>query len=380
MKKLNHPISDVPYRVHTSDRSVYRQCRRKWAWCSNQTGCLGLEPKTWNQHFWLGTGFHQALEFHYARGETPSTVFSAYADEWEATHKELTKNWDADEWDLYRSVRSLGYGICEHYLEFAQEQDSINELDPSSHGFEIVTTEQKFSVPIRDEDGKQLLVLILDDDGVWRYHPANYEGRFDGIIRDKYGLLWIFEHKTAKSIYETKLTNDDQVGSYIWAARWIYGFDIVGALYNVALKKTPVVPPVLKNGRFLSQSEVLLKGTTKRVYLDAIDKNGFDIADYEGTLAVLETYGWEYFFRRYWIKRSANEITEIGLRIAAEVREMTSPTMVAYPNPDALRCPFCSFRAPCLQLSDGADWKTTLKANYQKRVSTDVDVMEEYPL
>lgn len=378
--KDGHPISDVPYRVHTHDRVGFRQCRRRWVFSSNMLGCMGLESKTWNKHFWLGTGFHLAMELYYRDGAIPSEVFAKYADDWEAKNAEMIDEWDADTKAVYLETRHLGYGICDHYVYFAEEQDPIDFLDMDNKGFEVIETEQEFSVPVRDEDGEILLVLVLDEDGVWRWHPVYYEGRFDGIIRDKFGLLWILEHKTAGQLNDLKLANDDQVGSYIWAARDIYGYDLAGSLYNVAMKKTPIIPPPLSKKPALSQSENVLKGTTTRLYLAAIEDHGYNVEDYAESLATLKEYGWHYFFRRRWIKRSAAEISEIGLRIAWEVREMASPTMVPYPNPNGMVCPWCPFRAVCLQLSDGADWEDTLAQNFQKRTSTDVDFLEEYPV
>ena len=62
------PASEV-IPIHTSDRSAFKFCRRRWDWSSPMR--RNLVPKTVQFPLWFGTGFHYALEMHYAEGKEP---------------------------------------------------------------------------------------------------------------------------------------------------------------------------------------------------------------------------------------------------------------------------------------------------------------------
>ena len=46
--------------IHTSDRGLYKSCRRKWFWQSHLR--MGLEGYTRASPLWFGSGIHFALE------------------------------------------------------------------------------------------------------------------------------------------------------------------------------------------------------------------------------------------------------------------------------------------------------------------------------
>jgi hypothetical protein len=71
-------------------------------------------------------------------------------------------------------------------------------------------------------------------------------GKIDAIARDLNGELWVVEHKTtsssldSESVYWSRLTMDEQISMYVYAAREI-GFDVAGCIYDVI--KKPVQRP-----------------------------------------------------------------------------------------------------------------------------------------
>lgn len=380
------------YRVHTSDRLTYRRCRRLFVFSANVLGAMGLEPLSWQKDLWLGTGVHKALELWYRNDTypsfTPAEYFKAWRKEWESKPGVVTarSEWDEDTRAEYQHYCNLGNSMLTHYLRYANETD--NHVD---RGFDIVETEVKFSTPILDPNGDAVYVDwpcpnkgMCQDHEEFRPHyialPAVYEGRFDGIVRDRLGRYWILEHKTFKVYDERKMFNDDQSGSYLWAARRIYGYKFAGILYNVLLKKTPVIPPVVYKGtkkeRLSTDVRGVLRMTTPYLYRQAIVDAGYDEADYAEQLEMLDDWGWSNFFKRTYIERNPNEINEVGLRIYYETMEMSNTNTMFYPNPDGMRCPWCSFRVPCMALSGGDDFAEILRENYRKRESTDVDIFE----
>jgi hypothetical protein len=369
---------------------------------------MGLEPLSWQKDLWLGTGAHYALEHWYRSGKdyaenspmssahvTPAEWFKQWRDEWEAKPGviEARSLWSEDDRAEYQHYCNLGNSFLTQYLRYAADVDKREDI-----GFDIVETEVKFSTPILNPQGSPVYVERLcagsrtqdngprmcPDHGVYGDHhillPAVYEGRFDGIVRDRLGRYWILEHKTFKTYDERKMFNDDQSGSYLWAARRIYGYQFAGILYNVLLKKIPVIPPKVyvgtKKERLSTDMRGVLRMTTPYLYRQAIADNGYAESDYAEQLALLDEWGWSNFFKRTYVERNPNEITEVGLRIFYETIEMSSPDTMFYPNPDGMRCPWCSFRIPCMAMSSGDDWREILTENYKHRESTDVDIFD----
>jgi hypothetical protein len=342
---------------------------------------MGLEGKGRHSPFWVGSIWHKGIELYYREQRHPQDVVREEIATWVNRNTEVMSNWDEVETYRFNEDCRLLLGMSKLYPQFAKSDDN----------FTVLQTEVNFSVPIRDIHGKQFFVkTTLPSTGETVRQPAVYEGRFDGIIVDKYGDVWLLENKTAKSsiraaqdeppgtLRPKKLMNDEQCGSYIWAAQWIYGSLFKGVMYNYAFKKLPIQPHPLKNGQ-ITRDQKVINGTTLARYADAIIEAGQHLEDYMDVLTQLYGHGLSHFFERFWISRNPTEIQEIGLRIMYEVKEMADPRLVPYPNPSPMRCPSCTFLVPCMQMSAGDDWKSTLTANYKPRVSTDVEVPDSMP-
>lgn len=64
-------------------------------------------------------------------------------------------------------------------------------------------------------------------------------GKVDGIIRDRYGRLFILEHKTASRIddgYVARIQIDTQIMLYASAVERVLGEPVIGAVYDILVK------------------------------------------------------------------------------------------------------------------------------------------------
>lgn len=373
-----------PLRIHNHDFVSWKGCRRRHKLSSLMTGSLALEPTKRNPAFWLGTGVHKALEARYSpltKGGAATddvSVFHNYGEAYKAANSDAIQDWDQKDKDLLESDILLGRSMLALYQKWATEVDDFTPL----------ATEQEFSLPLKNPDGSDMWVTGVMPSGVRYRRRVFIDGKMDGVVRDKWGLLWFLEHKTYKSFNVLKLLNDHQVGIYMWAARRIYGREMAGSIYNILKKKTAVIPAVVYKGtkrEAISRARTTLDATTHEMYLMAIERAGFEPSDYEGELAYLREVGWSNFFERHVVRRNPREIDEVGLRMYYEVLDMlpTLDTSVDdlrnFPNPDPLRCPWCPFLEPCLALSKGADWRGMLNDEdlFTQRASMDSTDYEE---
>jgi len=341
---------------------------------------MGLEPKRRTSALWLGTGVHYALQHHYipgrSRGALPQATFLKWADNWEAEHADEVSDMDEEERMSLKQDIATGYAILEHYYEYCHEWDD----------FEVLASEQPFLVPVRDPDGNQLHVR-------WKYplpaggwevvaRPVFHGGRWDTVVKDRQGRVWIMDHKTAeKKPDERKLLNDDQISTYLWGALYGGYENVGGFIYNVLRKKTPMVPDAVYVGtkrEGLTRAAKSLGATTEKLYREAIKAKGYNIDDYADELGHLQRVGTSEFFERHLVERSRAEIKETGLRIYLECLDMFDPEVRIYPNP-TFACPWCPFLSPCLAMSDGADWRGILDANYRLRESVEEGDTEWLP-
>lgn len=370
--KPTHPF--IP--IRTSDRGTFKKCRRRWDFTSPLA--MHLEPSTkyfgvtWPLQF--GSLIHTALEEYYSPllRRDPVEVF-------------LT------EWDVFvRDVRSVAPEYYEEYEhEFAEHLElgqcmlgAYKEYAERNDNFEVIATEHDFFIPLGFED-------VDPRDGVIK--PVYYVGRMDMIYQSNvtghYGLK---DHKTASRIDEEfflKLEMDEQCTSYLWAAQReaeIYDLPytkINDIIYNV-LRKACIKPPTVLSSGFLSvdrQNE----STTAELFEQEIQKrNLFEWFNSnlkaQGYLEWLKEEGDRRFFIREPVKRNPYEIEELGRRVIHEAKDMLNALNAAeaneedaphilYPNPTGeWYCKVCPFRAPCLAMNDGSDWKGMLEENYQK--------------
>ncbi len=332
--------------IRTSDRITFRRCRRKWGWSSHLRGNLGAREG--QSPLWMGSGFHFALEDFHA-GNTyghPADAFAAYVT---ATKRQDPKSLPPDWEDLF----VLSRGMLHYYVD-----DWLKHRDPLEtliwNGVPQVEVNFRVEIPFPDR------VKLKS----WGYDKVIYSGTLDRVIRDRAGLLWIVEYKTAKAIQTLHLSNDSQVSSYCWAGNLLYGEPIAGVIYQQHRKDLPHTPNVLASGALSTARDQL---TTHALFRTALKQRfGTVMAapnnyiEYLNSLAKLEGAESDRYVARNRIQRNAHQCEAEGVKILMEAEEMLNPDLPLYPNPDRT-CQFmCTFNGSCVSLDDGSDWEHEL--------------------
>lgn len=320
-------------KVRTSERNNYRRCRRKW-WLQSENH-MNLEPITSAVHFWLGTGFHYAMEQHYGHKKmTAEEALEAYHTH---TKSSFPAEKQADLWDAYILCR----GMIKNFLVWHDTMLGNFQTAVDSGGNPLVEVNLKIPMGFKDANGNEVL----------------YSATIDRIVRDQSGGIWIVDYKTAKKFNTDKLAKDPQITAYYWALKKLYNINIQGMIYIQVLKALPDSPEMLKSKK-LSKSKS--QNTTYALYMEAIEKNGLDVGDYTDFLQHLrgEDLGHETrYFRVDFVERNAHQLAAEEIHLVAETREMVTPGLAIYPNPTRDCMWECDFRAVCEAMDDGSDWR-----------------------
>lgn len=196
-------------KVHVSQIKTYQTCPRMYYF----NYVLKLVPKVENSKLLFGRGIHLGLAEYYSTGQLSAalTTYNTWLDE-----QRLLLMGSAADPDHLAEASRLGEVLLKEYIAFAGAHDD----------FEPVAVEQDFEVPIWTPKGRQSRMM--------------HRGRIDLIVRDRYGKLWLGEHKTAKDApVELSLQLDFQASAYMVAATQLFGQQITGVVYNVIRKVDP---------------------------------------------------------------------------------------------------------------------------------------------
>lgn len=333
--------------IRTSDRIMFRRCRRRWGWQSHMRANLG--PRENASPLWMGSGFHFALEDFHGEKRFPSAsaAFDAYV---EATKRHDRNNLPVD----WAELHTLSRGMLDYY-----EHQWLRYRDPlKTFVFNgVPQVEVNFRVEIPFEN-----TALLNQ---WGYDRVVYSGTLDRVCIDEYDQLWIVEYKTAKTIQTLHLANDSQVSSYCWAGQYLYGQPIVGVIYQQHRKELPHQPKILGSGRLSVDKRQLVTFASVRdlaikMYGSVQNAPG-DVGEFLSLLASTESPKADKFVQRNYIQRNQHQCEAEGVKILMEVEEMLNPDLPLYPNPDRT-CQFmCPFNGPCVSLDDGSDWAYELE-------------------
>ncbi|KKM73035.1 hypothetical protein LCGC14_1414490 [marine sediment metagenome] len=283
-----------------------------------------LAPKKPHEALRFGTAIHTGLEeYHTPNGSLPAAKL-AFALSLKESIEQM-QAWGVEIWNEDReqfvAEEQLGVQMLTRYHDFNKTKDQ----------FIPVSLEESFQVKVRTPRGYKSPTTI-------------FAGKIDGIVKLD-GELWLLEHKTAASIdnkYITSLDLDDQVNTYLWAAREL-GYDIKGVIYNVLAKWAPKPPKLLKNGKLSTDKR---QKTTHDLFFAAITKHNLLPVDYTDMLIHLEAQEDTTFYREK-VYRNDAEFDRIGRELYAVSRDMAKPQM--FRNPGACRLQGCSFRSICLE-------------------------------
>lgn len=385
--------------VHTSDRAVFKRCRRKWDWSSPIRE--NLVPTVFsvgvNMNLWFGSGIHWALAQYYDpilhRDPVEAWIWW-YELTWkggivspDAVELSYDRNpvkvekgykvrglddlvFDADEQEEeFENHRELGIKMMEHYLAYAGREDD----------FVVIAPEHTFSVPLG-------IRAIDPRDGIEK--DVHYRGTQDAIVQhQESGRYGILEHKTAVSIAENyfrKLEKDEQCTSYMWSGEQeakIHDLEyerIDFVIYNGLRKAYPRPPTMLDSGKFSIDRQK--ESPTYEMLMECIEREGLAIViekdeRYQNYIEYIKEHGEKQFIERKLVTRNRAEIDSCGERIRMEVYDMLGimpngeehPSLpFIYPNPTGdFLCLGCEFRVPCIARDDGSDYTQILADNFE---------------
>lgn len=354
--------SDV-IEIHTSDRQLYKRCRRRFGWASTVRDNLvrvGPDQKA----FFLGTGFHFALEdwWGYRRFEHPALAFAAY---YEAQDED-------DMPEEAEQAMDMAVGMLDYYV--------TDWLEEHPENFETLVVGGVPQVEVEIAIGLTDLLRERADGNPWMDwldevigdKTIEYVITLDRVAIDHHDRLWGLDYKTAATFDELNLQTNPQMGSYDWAMDLFYtpqGYKPEGMIWQQHRKMVALPPKLVNVGKKNEGFSLDVdQATTYRLYKHAVmEKYGTIPERYLNMLALLGNVQDELgdrFIRRDNLRRNPHQREMEQEKIIAEVLEMLDPNLPLYPNPTKECSWDCPFKVPCLALDDGSDVEYILSNEY----------------
>jgi hypothetical protein len=184
------------------------------------------------------------------------------------------------------------------------------------------------------------------------------------------GGYFVWDHKTAGQLAKDDgfLQLDDQIGTYVWALRYVLQLDVRGFIYAESRKDYPREPKHLKrlsSGRSFSTAQN--QATSLEIFEPFVakhDRPAYEEGAYDAYIAWLKSEEATQFHQRFTIIKSEAELRHIGENIAMEAADMVSPQTRIYPSVGRYSCSNCAFRQPCLGLFMDEDVDYLLESSY----------------
>lgn len=359
-------------RIRTSDRGMFRHCRRQWNFVSDMR--KGYKSLDYPSYFWLGTGVHFALEdFHgYGNYQTPSAAFRAYCEAWDKSlrYRKNKSNLNPNLEDAFTSdpewieAREVGLAMMEYYPQWLSTgRDPLKTLWEDDRP----QCEVRFEIelPIKTE----------------AYEKVYYVGTIDRVCIDEHDRIWLVDYKTAKQFQITHLDTDAQITAYMWAASKLYDKEVAGFVYQQHKKVIPKGPAILKNGHVSTNKQAV---TTWRLYCDALvakygSVEAAPMANQEclNALSERENEHRDAYICRDIIERNKAQLAAEEQKILMEVGEMLSPELNIYPSPNRF-CGYCGVHEACVALDDGSDWQGMLEQTMSTTTDPETENWRNY--
>ncbi len=330
------------YIIRSSDRKLFKKCRRAWDFGSRSR--QNLEPRPRPQVFDFKRAVRDALALYYFPGmwEWNRVVvlpqaLKGFQSSMEKQRAAYEKEFDLTENEKNEWIRhfELGEDLLRKYFQWSP---LVDEFTP-------IRVETDFDVNIPDPRDPGTDLVIPDPDEIEGHLvPVRFRGLIDMLVMDDKRRYWIIEHRLVEREFtDTELLMlDEQSTAYCWAwEEYFLGMKIKGVIFN-ELCFHPGSEKDLTSEEF----------ETKRKY---IKRTGNE------------------FFRRTKIPKSRRELKDIRQRIAGEALDITAPDLRLYPHPSEDNCRKCVFREPCLAMNENADFAKILETKFQKRTSEEFE-------
>jgi len=299
------------------------------------------------------------LGAYYGSVTLPRTGLLEAFDAWVGRERDRLLKLDlSDEnWFEIQEVEDLGHGMLEHYLQWAPQKDSLNEL-------QVTMPEVPIAMPI---PGLRKVIFAGTADG----HAKACE-RPRGESR-----YWLLEWKSCASFPDFQaLLLDEQALGYVWACRRdprFAGIEPVGVIFTFLRKKLPARPQLLQSGALSKRKNI---DTTYDTYLQCIRERELDEGDYSDILAKLKERP-NNFFKRVFIPVQPGALKVFEHDLVGVAKEMLDPNLSLYPSCLWFRYARCPFRVPCTLRRHGVNPYALLRANYITRNLSPTTELEE---
>jgi hypothetical protein len=335
----------MDYIISPADRTLFKRCRR--AWDLGARTRQNYEPSGQAPDVDLARAVHDALDLYYFPGmwDWPAAVVLPLVRQ--AFRRSMSRQRPSLPPDRERHwAETLEFGECllGSYFSWAPTVDAFAPI--------MVSTD--LDVQVSDPDCPDRGLVTEASDAV------RYWTRVDLLAIDEENTYWVVEHRLVQDEWAEldELLLDERGLSWCWALQAFYpGLRVAGTIYNElrldAPHGAPARDPVGRRG-LVAQHE--------HTYDPPIGKSEHRPVSgprvrQEGTQA----------FRRSRIRRSVSEVASFGERVAREAQEMTSSSLLLYPNPSSDNCMVCAYRPPCIAINQGADVDAVLSASYRHR-------------
>lgn len=349
--------------VHTSDRALFKRCRRKWNWQSGMRENyvpLGQVATP----LWFGSGWHFILEDWHGARKFPTIDHAIVAYKDAHKHAELPDD-IRDHLDL---MAGMAHYYTEDWLRYHPEEyetlviDGVPQVEVD---VDIDITERLYNRAVQ-RMGRQWADWMMAE--LLKERPVIYRMTFDRVVITPDGWIRIVDYKTARQIDTEKLSNDPQVGAYYWGGAEFYGDQLDGIVWQQFLKAVPQEPEWLSSSQRFSLNKN--QATTYPMYRRAVkEKYGKIPAMYNDFLGWLGSQQGDWgdrFIRRDILRRNPHSRRTEEEKILDEVLDMIDPNLPLYPNPTRDCRWDCPFKDPCIGMDDGSDYQFMLDTSYEK--------------
>lgn len=365
-------------KFHNSDFQKFKNCRRDWDLGSDLR--QSWKPIEVPQPLAFGSASHAAWQFYYepstwhlvqdptSRPFVVAGAIERFREEMRAgkfrylklTNKEA---FEPEQQEKYLQDLDLGEGMLRNYFAMV-ERNQLDEFTP-------IAVEVGFAVPLFTPAELHLFFPHL----ITKYGEdleILFCGRIDLIMQDKFGNVWIWDHKTAAWLKPTLnfLELDEQLGSYNWALEIAHGIKVEGNVYAQTRKgypRTPEPMKVVRLGRRFSTAKD--QETDYETFKAGLIAAGEPLALYEDYLNFLQNEGVEYIKRRD-IRRNSHELRNLYERMRMQAMDILQEDLRIYPSPGPFKCDYCDMRQVCLAMNDGSDVDWILNEYYVQEERT----------
>jgi hypothetical protein len=397
----------MPYLVTPADRAAFARCQRQWdLGAPGRRNLVPLAPPRAEGPD-LGLAIREALDIYYFPGmwdwqrQVTLPLVRQGLDRALATQREQQP--DAAGERAWRRALVTGHELLERYFAWAGAVDR----------FSPVQVQPEYEVTVLDPavPGRALLTPAGQ--------PVTYRGRIGMLAVDASDAYWLVRHRVVDGGWPPTqaLLADEEMVTACWAWEQFYlGMTITGTIDNelriglpqatgpASAAPEPAPPQAAEEqaagvqaagvqaaepprwaGRLLRRR--LRRGGRSgdqgggagdgRVRQHDPSGGGRSIPQHRRLYAVarepdrpdrIEQHTTAQF-RRTCIRRSPDEVAEVGRGLAAAVAAMTAAGPGARPNPSSAICPPCAYFAPCQAMRAGRDQEAAslLASAYRER-------------